>query len=464
MINQDTIVALATPSGAGAIAIIRLSGKEAIRIADTHFKSISGKVLSKQKSHTIHLGHIVDANKMLDEVLVSVFKNPNSYTGENVIEISCHGSHYIQQEIIQLFLRNGCRMATAGEFTLRAFLNGKLDLSQAEAVADLISSENEASHQIAMQQMRGGFSSEIAKLREELLNFASLIELELDFAEEDVEFADRAQFKALIERITIVLKRLIDSFAVGNVIKNGIPVAIVGEPNVGKSTLLNALLNEERAIVSEIAGTTRDTIEDEISIGGIGFRFIDTAGIRETKDVVESIGIKKTFEKIEQAQVVVFLADGTNFKDNSFVHTFKIEIEKIKNKYPLKPVLIVANKVDKLDASHIDFLQNDIPNIHLLSAKTGLGVDTLKDKLLSFVNTGALRNYDTIITNSRHYDALLKALDEIHKVKHGLDTGLSGDLMAIDIRQALYHFGEITGEITNDDLLGNIFENFCIGK
>ncbi|WP_445955617.1 tRNA uridine-5-carboxymethylaminomethyl(34) synthesis GTPase MnmE [Yeosuana sp.] len=464
MIYQDTIVALATPSGAGAIAVIRLSGKDAIHIAEKHFKSISGKVLSKQSTHTIHLGHIVEGNKTLDEVLVSVFKNPNSYTGEHVIEISCHGSPYIQQEIIQLFLRNGCRMATAGEFTLRAFLNGKLDLSQAEAVADLISSENEASHQIAMQQMRGGFSSEIAKLREELLNFASLIELELDFAEEDVEFADRTQFKVLLERISFVLKRLIDSFAVGNVIKNGIPVAIVGEPNVGKSTLLNALLNEDRAIVSEIAGTTRDTIEDEISIGGIGFRFIDTAGIRETKDVVESIGIKKTFEKIEQAQVVVFLADSTNFKNPTFVHTFKIEIEKIKNKYPLKPILIVANKVDKLDASHIDFLQNDIPNIHLLSAKTGLGVDTLKDKLLSFVNTGALRNNDTIITNSRHYDALLKALDEIHKVKHGLDTGLSGDLMAIDIRQALYHFGEITGEITNDDLLGNIFENFCIGK
>lgn len=465
MILQDTIVALATPSGAGAIAVVRLSGKDAISIADSCFKSIKKqKTLSLQKTHTIHLGHIIDGNKTIDEVLVSVFKDPNSYTGENVVEISCHGSNYIQQEIIQLFLRKGCRMATAGEFTLRAFLNGKLDLSQAEAVADLISSDNEASHQIAMQQMRGGFSSEIAKLREELLNFASLIELELDFAEEDVEFADRTQFKALIGRISFVLKRLIDSFAVGNVIKNGIPVAIVGEPNVGKSTLLNALLNEERAIVSEIAGTTRDTIEDEISIGGIGFRFIDTAGIRETKDVVESIGIKKTFEKIDQAQVVVFLADSTHFKDESFVHTFKLEIEKIKNKYPLKPLLIVANKVDKLDENHIKFLQNDIPNIHLLSAKKGLGVDELKGKLLSFVNTGALRNNDTIITNSRHYDALLKALEEIEKVKHGLESGLSGDLLAIDIRQALYHFGEITGEITSDDLLGNIFANFCIGK
>jgi tRNA modification GTPase len=465
MIHQDTVVALATPSGAGAIAVIRLSGKDAISIADSCFQSIKNqKVLSAQKTHTIHLGHIVDGNKTIDEVLVSLFKNPNSYTGENVVEISCHGSNYIQQEIIQLFLRKGCRMATAGEFTLRAFLNGKLDLSQAEAVADLISSDNEASHQIAMQQMRGGFSSEIAKLREELLNFASLIELELDFAEEDVEFADRTQFKALIERISFVLKRLIDSFAVGNVIKNGIPVAIVGEPNVGKSTLLNALLNEERAIVSEIAGTTRDAIEDEISIGGIGFRFIDTAGIRETKDVVESIGIKKTFEKIDQAQVVVFLADSLNFKEDIFINSFKIEIEKIKNKYPLKPLLILANKVDKLDDNQIKSIRKEIPQIHFLSAKKGIGIDELKDKLLSFVNTGALRNNDTIVTNSRHYDALLKALEEIEKVKTGLESGLSGDLLAIDIRQALYHFGEITGEITNDDLLGNIFANFCIGK
>lgn len=309
--HNDTIVALATPSGSGAIAVIRLSGKDAITVASNCFKSISGKDLIKQATHTIHLGHIVDTGKTIDEVLLSIFKDPNSYTGEDVIEVSCHGSSYIQQEIIQLFLRKGCRMATAGEFTLRAFLNGKLDLSQAEAVADLISSDNAASHQVAMQQMRGGFSSEIAKLREELLNFASLIELELDFAEEDVEFADRTQFKQLLERINFVLKRLIDSFAVGNVIKNGIPVAIVGEPNVGKSTLLNALLNEDRAIVSEIAGTTRDTIEDEISIGGIGFRFIDTAGIRETIDVVESIGIKKTFEKIEQSQVTIYLFDSS---------------------------------------------------------------------------------------------------------------------------------------------------------
>lgn len=470
MNHQDTIVALATPSGAGAIAVIRLSGNEAITIADACFKSVkSKKTLSVQKTHTIHLGYLMDGAKTIDEVLVSLFKNPHSYTGEDVVEVSCHGSPYIQQQIIQLFLRKGCRMATAGEFTLRAFLNGKLDLSQAEAVADLIASDNEAAHQIAMQQMRGGFSSEIAKLREELLNFASLIELELDFAEEDVEFADRTQFKALIERIALVLKRLIDSFAVGNVIKNGIPVAIVGEPNVGKSTLLNALLNEERAIVSEIAGTTRDTIEDEISIGGIGFRFIDTAGIRETQDVVESIGIKKTFEKIEQAQVVVYISPLT--PEGRIAHGTLIEIEKIKNKYPLKNLIVVFNKMDLLSEEQIEQLKStfenrnsNIENIQFISAKTGQGVTEFKDALLHFVNTGALRNNDTIITNTRHYDALLKAFEEIDKVKHGLDTGLSGDLLAIDIRQALFYFGEITGQVSNDELLGNIFANFCIGK
>lgn len=467
--HNDTIVALATPSGSGAIAVIRLSGPEAIRIASQNFNSVSGKDLAQQATHTIHLGHIVDKGRTIDEVLVSVFKDPNSYTGENVVEVSCHGSSYIQQEIIQLFLRQGCRMATAGEFTLRAFLNGKLDLSQAEAVADLISSDNEASHQIAMQQMRGGFSSEIAKLREELLNFASLIELELDFAEEDVEFADRTQFMELIERITFVLKRLIDSFAVGNVIKNGIPVAIVGEPNVGKSTLLNALLNEDRAIVSEIAGTTRDTIEDEISIGGIGFRFIDTAGIRETKDVVESIGIKKTFEKIEQAQVVMFLVGSPQLAVGSdAVELFKIEIEKIKNRFPQKQLLVILNKIDQItDSDLADLITQLSPhtaNLIPISAKTGFGVEQLTNTLLTLINTGALRNNETIVTNSRHYDALLKAFEEIQKVQYGLETGLSGDLLAIDIRQALYYFGEITGEITNDDLLGNIFANFCIGK
>ena len=467
MIDPNTIVALATPSGAGAVAIIRMSGENAISIASEVFQSVSGKDITKQKTHTIHLGTIAEDGKIYDQVLLSIFKNPNSYTGENVIEISCHGSTFIQQQIIQLLLRKGCRMAQAGEFTLRAFLNGKLDLSQAEAVADLISSDNEASHQIAMQQMRGGFSSEIKKLREELLNFASLIELELDFAEEDVEFADRTQFHDLLNRIEFVLKRLIDSFAVGNVIKNGIPVAIVGEPNVGKSTLLNALLNEERAIVSEIAGTTRDTIEDELVIGGIGFRFIDTAGIRETIDVIESIGIKKTFEKIEQAQVVLYLVDSVQCSVSS-LNSLKIEIEKIKNQFPLKPIIVVINKVDLISSKQqLELLlQLETLNVKqiLLSAKNKEGIDELKNQLLSFVNTGALRNNETIVTNTRHYDSLLKALEEIQKVKFGLHSGIPSDLMSIDIRQALYYFGEITGEVTNDELLGNIFANFCIGK
>jgi tRNA modification GTPase len=465
---HDTIVALATPSGAGAIAIIRISGEKAIEIVSLIFQSLKGKDLLKQKSHTLLLGHIVDENKTLDQVLVSVFKNSNSYTGENTVEISCHGSVFIQQQIIQLLLRKGCRMANAGEFTLRSFLNGKMDLSQAEAVADLILSDNEASHQIAMNQMRGGFSNELATLRQELLNFASLIELELDFAEEDVAFADRTQFKELLNRIEFVLKRLIDSFAVGNVIKNGIPVAIVGEPNVGKSTLLNALLNEERAIVSDIAGTTRDTIEDELIIDGIGFRFIDTAGIRETKDMVESIGIQKTFQKIEQAQVVLYLVESQKLKIESA--GLKIEIEKIKNQFPLKTLVIIINKSDLLtieeqenitkQLSAFDFRLSSI----FISAKQKTGIDKLKNKLLSFINTGILRNNETIVTNTRHYDSLLKALDEIQKVNYGLQSNLSSDLMAIDIKEALYHFGMITGEVTNDELLGNIFANFCIGK
>jgi len=467
MIYTDNIIALATPSGVGAIAVIRISGKEAISLCQSFFKSVSEKQIVNQKSHTIHLGHIIDKDRIIDEVLVSIFKDPLSYTGENVVEISCHGSMFIQQEIIQLFLRNGCRIANPGEFTLRAFLNGKLDLSQAEAVADLISSNSEASHQVAMQQMRGGFSNEIKALRDELLNFASLIELELDFAEEDVEFANRDQFRDLVSRIIKVLKHLIDSFAIGNVIKNGIPVAIVGEPNVGKSTLLNVLMNEEKAIVSEIAGTTRDAIEDELIIGGISFRFIDTAGIRDTEDVVETIGIKKTFEKIELSQVVMFLFDASE------IHSSIEEINNIQKKFPEKSLIIVANKVDKLTSKDKDILNHELSvilskseksQIQLLSAKNNIGIDDLKEKLLQFVNTGVLKNNDTIVTNSRHYDALLKALEEIQKVQQGMNSGLSGDLLAIDIRQALYHFGEITGEITTDDLLGNIFANFCIGK
>lgn len=456
MSKTNTIIALATPSGTGAIAVIRVSGPEAIEVSDTVFKSVRGKKLKNQKSHTIHLGHIIENEKVMDKVLVSLFKGPNSYTGEDIVEISCHGSPYIQQQIIQIFLRKGCYMASAGEFTLRAFLNGKMDLSQAEAVADLIASDSEAAHEIAMQQMRGGFSNEIQKLREELLNFASLIELELDFSQEDVEFADRTQFNELLNRISEVLKKLIDSFALGNVIKNGIPVAIVGEPNVGKSTLLNTLLNEERAIVSDIAGTTRDTVEDQISINGINFRFVDTAGIRETKDIVEKIGIERTFEKIDKAKLIIFLFDSPDFD--------KAELENIRNRYPNKSLLPICNKVDLLSNTEINQLKSEIPNTLFISAKAKKGISELEKELLLLIDSGVLNGDETIVTNSRHYDALLKALEEIQKVKEGMDVGLASDLMAIDIRQTLFYLGEITGSVTTDDLLGNIFSNFCIGK
>ncbi len=461
--TNDTITALASAAGAGAVAIIRVSGPDAFAIVSSIFLAKSQKDIIKQASHTIHLGHIKDGHKVLDEVLVSLFKNPKSYTGEDVIEINCHGSAYIQQEILQLLLRKGCRMADAGEFTLRAFLNGKMDLSQAEAVADLIASDSEAAHKIAIQQMRGGFSNEIKHLRDQLLNFASLLELELDFAEEDVEFADRTQFVTLLSKIELILKRLIDSFAIGNVIKNGIPVSIVGAPNVGKSTLLNALLNEERAIVSDIAGTTRDTVEDEISIGGLRFRFIDTAGIRETNDVVEGIGIQKTFEKINQAQVVIYLVDGTQLVIDQ-LDGFKNEIAQIKNKHPQKPLLIIGNKADRIDSETKKNILTEIPNLLFISAKQKTGVEQLTDKLLSFVNDGSLRNDETIVTNSRHYDSLIKSLEEIQTVQAGMQSNLSGDLLAIDLREALFHLGNITGEVTNDELLGNIFANFCIGK
>ncbi len=469
MTNNDPIIALATPSGVGAIAVIRISGNGSIGLVSPFFRSKSGKKLLDQKSHTIHLGHISEGDKILDEVLLSVFKNPNSYTGEDVVEISCHGSVYIQQEIIQLFIKNNVRHASPGEFTLRAFLNGKMDLSQAEAVADLIASDSEASHQIAMQQMRGGFSNEIEDLRTQLLNFASLIELELDFAEEDVEFADRQEFKALIQKINLVLKRLIDSFALGNVLKNGIPVAIVGEPNTGKSTLLNALLNEEKAIVSNIAGTTRDAIEDEIIIGGVTFRFIDTAGIRETKDEIETIGIQKTFEKIEQAQLVIYLMDGSKLTKEADLQKHVIEIDKIKRKAGQKKILVLLNKTD-LMSSHkqsevIKFLNGHMKEEVLsISAKDKKGIENLIDHLQNLLNKGTLSNNQTIVSNARHFEALQSAFRSTQDIVSGLNEGISSDLIAIDIRQALFHLGEITGQITTDDLLGNIFANFCIGK
>ena len=461
-VNNDTIIALATSSGIGAIAVIRLSGENSIKIVNRFFSSKFGsKDLMNVKSHTVHLGNIIENNTIIDEVLVTVFKDPNSYTGENVIEISCHGSVYIQQEILQLFLKNDVRHADPGEFTLRAFLNGKMDLSQAEAVADLIASDSKASHQIALQQMRGGFSSEIALLREQLLNFASLIELELDFAEDDVEFADRKQFQELISKISNVLKRLIDSFALGNVFKNGIPIAIVGEPNVGKSTLLNALLNEEKAIVSEIPGTTRDAIEDEIIIDGVAFRFIDTAGIRDTKDVIESIGIQKTFENIGKAQLVLHLTEAPS---TSGIFPKGEEMNILKNKYPGKKILTIINKVDLLTEKEISILNTNYSNLLFLSAKNKTGIDGLLKNLTDLVNIGALSNNETIVSNSRHFEALNKALHSLQEVQKGLDNNISSDLFAIDIRQALYHLGEITGAITTEDLLGNIFANFCIGK
>lgn len=464
MIQNDTIIALATPSGVGAIAIIRLSGEDAIAIANKFFKSIKkNKSLIKQKSHTLHLGHIINENQIIDQVLVSIFKNPNSYTGENIVEISCHGSSFIQQEIIQLFLQNGCRMAENGEFTMRAFLNGKMDLSQAEAVADVIASNSAASHQIAIQQMRGGITNELKELRGQLLDFAALIELELDFSGEDVEFADRTKFKELVTSISSVLKRLIESFAFGNAMKNGIPVAIIGEPNVGKSTLLNTLLNEEKAIVSDIAGTTRDAIEDEVIIDGVAFRFIDTAGIRETEDVVENIGIQKAYEKATKAQLVIFLINAKKFIENST--DFLQEIEDIKDRFPQKRLLTIANKMDMISTEQKTQLTTQISNVLLLSAKQKIGIDTLQNKLTSLVNTGALSNNETIVTNSRHFEALTLALESIESVRNGIELDISSDLFAIDIRECLRHLGNITGEYDVDkDILGHIFGNFCIGK
>ena len=463
MIQNDSIIALATPSGIGAISVIRISGEDAINIVSKKFNSISGRELKNQKTHTIHLGHIIENNRIIDEVLVSVFKNPSSYTGENVVEISCHGSSYIQQEIIQLFLKNGCRMADNGEFTMRAFLNGKMDLSQAEAVADVIASNSSASHQLAIQQMRGGITNELKDLRAKLLDFAALIELELDFSGEDVEFADRTKFKELVATISSVLKKLIDSFSFGNAMKNGIPVAIIGEPNVGKSTLLNSLFNEEKAIVSEIAGTTRDAIEDELIIEGVAFRFIDTAGIRQTNDIVESIGIRKTFEKAENAQLLIFLIDSNKFADSKSF--FLEEIETIKNRFPNKRLLLIANKIDSLPEKQRKEITASVNDILLLSAKEKIGITTLLKELTSLVNKGALSNNETIVTNSRHFEALNNALNAINSVQEGIELEISTDLFSIDIRECLRHLGNITGEYDVDkDILGHIFSNFCIGK
>ena len=457
MINQETIVALATPNGLGAISVIRISGLNAISITEKLFKPKGNKKLSNQKSHTVHLGHLIRNGHELDEVLVTLFKGPHSYTGENTIEISCHGSTYIQQEIIDLFIENGIRVANPGEFTLRAFINGKMDLNQAEAVADLIASENEGSHKLAMEQMKNGFSNDLKKLRAELLHFSSMIELELDFSQEDVEFAERSEFKKLTIKIQSELEKLIDSFKSGNVLKNGISVAIAGKPNAGKSSLLNTLLNEDKAIVSDIPGTTRDSIEDSLVIDGINFRFTDTAGLRETKDVIESKGIKKTKEKINSARILIYLFDSndTSFKEiNSDLKSFKREDLSI---------LLVRNKVDLKNTNQI--LINELEKFEIIeiSANNGDSVNLLKKRLINEINI--LNPYtDTVISNSRHYEALMNALKAIEEVNIGLKNDISGDLLSVDIRKSIEHLAEITGEITNDDVLGNIFANFCIGK
>lgn len=449
---QDTIVALATPAGTGAIGVIRLSGKEALTISEKMFS----KSLKDKDSHTIHLGKLRDTKgQLLDEPLVSVFKAPTSYTKENVVEISCHGSRFILQRVLDLCIELGARLAEPGEFTLRAFLNGQMDLSQAEAVADLIAAESEAAHQIALQQMRGGFSHEIQALRAKLIDFASLIELELDFSEEDVEFANRAELETLIEQLQSMIKRLLDSFRLGNVLKNGVSTVLAGRPNAGKSTLLNALLQEERAIVSDIAGTTRDTIEEVMRIRGVEFRLIDTAGIREADNQIEAIGVEKTYEKIKQSALLVYVYDAATLAPE------ELQQDLARLARPDLPMLILANKMDKV----AQFVppQVDAPVLPL-SAAEGAGLPELLDTLYQLVVDKGLDLDQSLVSNSRHYEALQHAAQDLYQVQTGLQSGIPGDLLAQDIRHALAQLGHITGEVSSDDLLGNIFSNFCIGK
>mgnify|MGYP006132375099 FL=1 len=445
---EDTICAITTGGGMSAIAVIRISGDKAIEIVN----SVFSKNITSAITHSIHFGTINKYNDIIDEVLVSIFKDTKSFTGEESVEISCHGSVYIQNKIVQLLIEKGCRTATAGEFTMRAFKNGKLDLSQAESVADLIESESAAAHKTAMHQLRGGFSNQLQGLRTQLIDFASLIELELDFAEEDVEFADRTKFLELLSEIQKTLSKLIESFSLGNVIKNGIPVAILGSPNVGKSTLLNCLLNEDKAIVSDIAGTTRDAIEDTLIIGGFNFRFIDTAGIRNTKDTIENLGIKKSLDKANQSKIILFLLDTTQ---NIFDQI--TELEKVKKQHSEK-ILIVQNKTDVSETSL------EMKNVISISAKSGRGIDHLKRELLSFVTAYSITDNESIVTNLRHFEELQHTLNEIEEVIKGMEIGISGDFLSVNIRQALFHLGSITGEVTTDTLLGNIFGKFCIGK
>lgn len=450
----DTIVALATAPGIGAISVIRLSGKEAITICNEVFK---GKDLSLVETHTAHFGTIRDGNKIIDEVLVTVFIGPKSFTKENIVEVSCHGSPYITKEIIRVFLNHGARLAKPGEFTKRAFLNGQFDLAQAEAVADLIAADSEMSHKAALSQMRGGFSKEIKALRTELIHFASLIELELDFSEEDVEFANRDDLRALIEKLKVAIQKLLASFDLGNVIKNGVPTVIAGKPNAGKSTLLNALLNEDRAMVSDIAGTTRDVIEDEISIEGIAFRFIDTAGLRETDDRLEAMGIERTHQKMKEASLIIYLFDVLEVQSTEYkVQSTALQQLGI-------PIIFVANKIDNISAEDLAHLQTTNTFI-AISAAQKIGIETLKDKLLQTVNLDSFKTGNTIVTNIRHYDALLQTRNALQAVLDGMDMHVTGDFLAMDIRQSLHYLGEIVGEITHEDLLDNIFSKFCIGK
>lgn len=453
--KEDTIIALATPQGVGAIAVIRLSGKHAISLANQVFY---GKDLEQQESHTIHFGTIRDEKRVIDEVLVSLFVAPKSFTKENVVEISTHGSSYIINQVIKLLVRKGARPALPGEFTQRAFLNGQFDLAQAEAVADLIHSDSEASHQAAMNQMRGGFSGEIAGLRNQLIHFASMIELELDFTEEDVEFASRDDLRDLVEKLLRVVEQLISSFDLGNVIKNGVPTVIAGKPNAGKSTLLNALLKEEKAIVSDIAGTTRDFIEDEINIGGVIFRFTDTAGIRETSDVLEAMGVSRTHEKMKAASLILYLFD---LGDTDMVEISK-DINKLENLGI--PFLKVANKVDKANPLFVNELKKAYPDTIFISAGKKENLESLTSRILELVNLDKFRTGNTIVTNIRHYDSLTRTRQSLLDVLTGLDEEVTNDFLAMDIRRSLHFIGEITGEITTDDLLANIFSKFCIGK
>ena len=463
-----TICALATPPGSGAIAVIRMSGPSSLSICNKIFKPKNTKVnLSESKTHTIHFGDIINADSVIDEVLVSVFKNPNSYTGEDAVEISCHGSSYIQQKIIELLIENGSRHAKPGEFTLRAFMNGKFDLSQAEAVADLIASESRTSHDLALNQMKGGFSSKIKQLREQLVNFSSLIELELDFSEEDVEFANRKELNKLMETLKIELESLIQSFAFGNVLKKGIPVAIIGQPNVGKSTLLNAILNEEKAIVSEIPGTTRDAIEDSVIIRGINFRFIDTAGLREAEDQIETIGIERTYEKIDQAKIILYVFDIGKLSCKEIqaqMDEFHKHIEKLPNgKSEDKKFIMVANKTDLLIETPKNFKSMVEMECIFVSAKRKENINLIIDKLLEYVDANSVSD-TTIVSNTRHYEALSGALEAIMSIEEGFLNQIPTDLISVDIRTALHHLGEITGEITTNEILENIFSKFCVGK